>query len=118
MAPEEKNRPSHQQGARSDRSTVQLAIDRFEEGYAVLAWGRVTFPVPRDLLPTGARAGDVLTVEFSLDREATVSLRQQVEELLAAVFAAESDAEKKAAERPGEREQHAQPQHPEEPEEG
>src|SRR5690242_12667078 len=60
-----------------DCRTVQLSLDRFEEGrdhsrIAVLMSGDGSpITVPHGLLPAGARPGDVLSVTFRRDPEAT-----------------------------------------------
>jgi hypothetical protein len=56
----------------------RLTIDRFEGDLAVVVTDDdQTLNVPRAGLPTGARAGDVLTVAFQIDRAATESLRAE-----------------------------------------
>jgi hypothetical protein len=54
-----------------------LAIDRFEGELAVLldAEGRI-LQIPRDLLPKGCKPGEMLTLRFERDREATRHLAQ------------------------------------------
>lgn len=58
-----------------------LIIDRFEGDWAVLEWRGTTFKLPRRLLPENAREGDVLTVSFARDADATVARRQRVRRL-------------------------------------
>jgi hypothetical protein len=54
---------------------MRVQLDRFEDnGMAVLLpypEGRQSFDVPREILPDGARAGDVFEVSFTLDRRET-----------------------------------------------
>lgn len=54
---------------------MQVQIDSFEDdGMAVLLvypGGRMTFDVPRELLPNGCRAGDVFDVRFVRDSDET-----------------------------------------------
>ncbi|MDP9425556.1 MAG: DUF3006 domain-containing protein [Actinomycetota bacterium] len=54
---------------------MQVQIDSFEDdGMAVLMGypkGRRTFDVPRELLPEGARVGDVYEVRFLRDEDET-----------------------------------------------
>lgn len=49
---------------------MKVELDRFEDGgWAVLLWGRQSFDVPRELLPEGARPGDVIRLHPEIDRE-------------------------------------------------
>ncbi len=61
---------------------LQLSIDRFEGKLAVLLTddGRqVNFP--RDLLPAGCQAGDVLTLSIDRDQAATQKLQADTAKL-------------------------------------
>ncbi|MDN5347781.1 MAG: hypothetical protein PWP65_1345 [Clostridia bacterium] len=55
----------------------ELVIDRLEKEAAVITDGRNTFCLPRDLLPIGAREGDVIKLAVALDPEATARRRQE-----------------------------------------
>lgn len=61
-------------------------MDGFEDnGMAVLLvypGGRSSFDVPRELLPEGARAGDVFEVSFVHDREETGRVAAENKSLL------------------------------------
>ncbi len=62
---------------------MNLIIDRFEESWAVLELpDGTTFNFPRSLLPEGAKEGDILYFEVSIDEEATRKRREHVQELL------------------------------------
>ena len=62
---------------------MNLIIDRFEESWAVLELpDGATFNFPRSLLPEGAREGDALHFEISIDEEATIKRREHIQELL------------------------------------
>ena len=54
---------------------MRVQIDRFEDNDMVVLLlypgGRRCFDVPRELLPEGARAGDIFDVGFAHDREET-----------------------------------------------
>ena len=51
---------------------MNLIIDRFEESWAVLELpDGTTFNFPRSLLPEGAKEGDILYFEVSINEEAT-----------------------------------------------
>ena len=58
-----------------------LVIDRFEGEWAVLEYDGTVFNVPRSLLPTGAREGDVIDLVARVDESATEKRRQKVKEL-------------------------------------
>lgn len=68
---------------------LQLAIDRFEEGKAVLIIGDELDTVvwPRDLLPRAAQEGDILTVTISVDSAATAAAKRKVETVLEQLLA-------------------------------
>jgi hypothetical protein len=48
-----------------------FVIDRFEGQWAVIEYVRETFNLPRKMLPTDAREGDVLNINISVDRTKT-----------------------------------------------
>lgn len=62
---------------------TRLIIDRFESQWAVLeiSAGK-TFDFPRDLLPKGAKEGDVLTFDINIDREATEKRKSNIKGLI------------------------------------
>jgi len=66
--------------ADTDSVTLQLSIDRFEDAIAVLATedGR-QIEFPRDLLPTAAKAGEILDLRIERDAQATRKLRQDTD---------------------------------------
>jgi hypothetical protein len=65
---------------------MRVQIDKFEDNrWAVLLLypdGRVTFDVPRELLPAGASPGDVFEVRFEHDRVETERLAGENRRLL------------------------------------
>jgi hypothetical protein len=64
---------------------IQLSIDRFEgkrKEIAVLVTDEgQQLNFPRALLPAGAKAGEVLTLDIERDLEATKQLRQETRKL-------------------------------------
>ena len=64
-----------------------LIIDRFEGDFAVVEYkeGR-TFNLPRSLLPTGAKEGDVLQLTLTIDDESTASRKRRIETLMEELF--------------------------------
>jgi hypothetical protein len=63
---------------------VRAVIDRFEESHAILLFGddEVKVELPRVLLPPGAAEGDILTVTFQIDYQATRDQKRKVAGLL------------------------------------
>ena len=66
---------------------MKVQLDRFEDGgWAVLLLGRRSFDVPREILPPGARPGDVIELHPEVDREESwrlaVENRRLMDELL------------------------------------
>jgi hypothetical protein len=66
-----------------DTMTVQLSIDRIEAGQGtseiavLLTEDCTSIAVPRNLLPRGARPGDILAVTLRRDRDATRQLARR-----------------------------------------
>jgi hypothetical protein len=60
---------------------IRLSIDRFEgerKQFAVLVTDdRQQFKIPKGLLPKGAKAGDILTIQIELDKEATQKVAEE-----------------------------------------
>lgn len=65
-----------------------MIIDRFEGNMAVLERGDVMFSVPRDLLPSDAREGDVVNLSLTLDRIATAERKGRIKALEDKLFRA------------------------------
>lgn len=63
-----------------------LIIDRFEGDWAVIEDGSKTFNIPRMLVPKGAREGDIIVVQVTVDREATTARKSQMQGLAADLF--------------------------------
>lgn len=65
-------------------------IDRFEGEklqWAVIEYdGKLTFNLPRELLPKNAAEGDVLEFDVKINAEVTRSRREAAEELLKNLF--------------------------------
>jgi hypothetical protein len=63
---------------------VRAVVDRFEGDKAVLLLGEEERAAawPRSALPAGAREGDVLWVELSIDAAATRAAKEEAEALL------------------------------------
>lgn len=63
-----------------------FVIDRFEGQWAVIEYGRETFNLPRKMLPTDAREGDVLNINISVDRTETRMREQEITKLADELF--------------------------------
>ena len=70
----------------SKRGRSMYIIDRFEGDWAVIEAGKVTFSVPRSLIPEEARVGDVLNIHIEIDAEATKERRKRIQKLMDDVF--------------------------------
>ena len=64
-------------------------IDRFENNWAVIEYGKKTFNFPKDLLPKEAKEGDVLKFDITIDREETEKRRKAIEDLAKDLFVEE-----------------------------
>lgn len=63
-----------------------FVIDRFEGQWAVIEYGRETFNLPRKMLPTDAREGDLLNINISVDRTETRKREQEITKLADELF--------------------------------
>lgn len=57
-------------------------IDRLEGDWAVVESPAGVFNLPRALLPEGAKEGDVLKLDITLDTAATAARRRRIKTLL------------------------------------
>lgn len=63
-----------------------LVIDRFEGEWAVLEHEGRTFNLPRRLVPPGAKEGDVVVLDVSLDGRATAERAKKIGDLAGELF--------------------------------
>jgi len=63
-----------------------LTIDRFEGEYALIEYNRKIFHIPKVLLPKGAKEGDIIRIEITVDKEATEKKKQSVDKLAGRLF--------------------------------
>jgi len=63
-----------------------FVIDRFEGDWAVIEFGRKTFNLPKFILPAGAKEGDVIDIEITIDRKATASRKESIDKLADSLF--------------------------------
>lgn len=63
-----------------------IIIDRFEGKWAVIEYGDVTFNFPRELLPEGAKEGDVLNITVAFDEQATEGQSKKIDKLVNDLF--------------------------------
>jgi len=58
-------------------------IDRFEEDWAIVEMeNRTTFNLPRSILPTDLKEGDVIDIKVSINSEATKQRSEKANSLL------------------------------------
>jgi hypothetical protein len=60
---------------------MSMIIDRFERDQAIIEHNGVTFAIPRTLVPSNAREGDVLRFIIEIDTSATIDRRRRVKAL-------------------------------------
>lgn len=64
---------------------MQVTIDRFEGGYAIVELPDLTFAeLPRCVVPDGAREGDVLSI--CVDAEETARRQQQLKQKMKSIW--------------------------------
>lgn len=63
-----------------------LIIDRFEGEYALIEMNRKIFHIPKVLLPKGAKEGDSIKVQITVDKEATEKQKQAIGKLADSLF--------------------------------
>lgn len=63
-----------------------LIIDRFEGEYALIEMNRKIFHIPKVLLFKGAKPGDVINIQISIDKEATTNLKKKARSLADELF--------------------------------
>ncbi|MFZ5649932.1 MAG: DUF3006 domain-containing protein [Bacillota bacterium] len=47
-----------------------LVIDRFEGEYALIEYKKRIFHIPKSLIPKGAREGDAIKIQITVDKDA------------------------------------------------
>jgi len=58
-------------------------IDRFEEDWAIVEIeNRTTFNLPRSILPTDLKEGDVINIQVTINSEATKQRSEKAKSLL------------------------------------
>lgn len=63
-----------------------LIIDRFEGALAVIEYEGKTFNLPRNLLPSEAKEGDIIKILITVDNEESEKRRKRIQELMDDVF--------------------------------
>lgn len=58
-----------------------LVIDRFEGEFAVVEYNGQTFNLPKKLLPSEAKEGDILNIVVKVDRKATDERQKKIRAL-------------------------------------
>ncbi len=65
---------------------TMLVLDRFEGEYALIEMNRRIFHIPKILLPKSAKEGDVITIQITVDSEATAKQKQSADKLAGELF--------------------------------
>jgi Protein of unknown function (DUF3006) len=65
---------------------VKGIIDRFEGDIAVVEINGKTQDFPKSIFPKEAEVGDLVIIEVTVDKKATVKLRREIEELMNEVW--------------------------------
>lgn len=63
-----------------------LIIDRFEDNWAVIEYGRNTFNFPRKLVPNDAKEGDVLSFNVCINKKETLKRNKYIKDLADNLF--------------------------------
>lgn len=63
-----------------------LIIDRFEGEYALIEMNWRIFHIPKVLLPKGAKEGNVIQIQITIDKEATEKLKESTEKMADSLF--------------------------------
>jgi hypothetical protein len=63
---------------------MRAVVDRIENGQAVVLFGddEIKVDIPVKVLPVGVKEGDILRVEFTIDKEAESKQRARISQLL------------------------------------
>ena len=58
-----------------------LIIDRFEGEYALIEYKKRIFHIPKILLPKGAKEGDLIKIQVTIDKESTKKKKEGIDKL-------------------------------------
>jgi hypothetical protein len=61
-------------------------IDRFEGDYALIEYKKRIFHMPKSILPKGAKEGNVINIDVTIDKEATDKKENSIKTLIDDVF--------------------------------
>lgn len=63
---------------------MKAVVDRIENGQAVVLFGddEIKVDIPVRVLPAGVKEGDILRVEFTIDKETERKQREKISQLL------------------------------------
>jgi len=53
-----------------------LVLDRFEGEYALIEMNKRIFHIPKSFIPKGAKEGDVVQIQITVDKDATAKLKE------------------------------------------
>lgn len=58
-----------------------LIIDRFEGEYVLIEYKKRIFHIPKILLPKGAKEGDLIKIQITIDKESTKKKKVGIDKL-------------------------------------
>jgi hypothetical protein len=68
------------------RGFTMFFIDRFEGDWAIIEFDGKTFNLPKIILPTDVKEGDVVDIKITIDRKATASRKKSIDKLADSLF--------------------------------
>lgn len=63
-----------------------LVIDRFEGQWAIIMLDRKAFHIPKQLLPKGAREGDLINIQITIENNLTEQEKESIDKLADGLF--------------------------------
>lgn len=61
-------------------------IDRFEGEYALIEYSNRIFHIPKSIMPKGAKEGDIIKIEISINKNNTEKKKESIKKLVDEVF--------------------------------
>jgi len=61
-------------------------IDRFEGEYALIEHKKKIFHIPKSIMPKGAKEGDAIKIQITIDKEATDKKKESISKLADRLF--------------------------------
>ncbi|QVK16748.1 DUF3006 domain-containing protein [Mycoplasmatota bacterium] len=61
-------------------------VDRFEKNYAVIEFEKETFNIPKVLLPSEVKEGDIIDITITINDKKTEDRKKRIEDLSKKLF--------------------------------